>query len=89
MEHHHVVGIVESGLDDYWNETQRPAQQAAFEWQLGLARRKGKPLVIHTRDKPGQDSAHRGVMDTLRDCTDVQFSFHCFIGHAGLPASAL
>lgn len=89
LDHPRVVGIGESGLDDYWDDMQRPAQQAAFEWQLGLARRTGKPLVIHTRDKPGQDSAHRGVMDTLRDWPDVQVIFHCFSGHAGLLAYGL
>lgn len=89
LDHPRVVGIGESGLDDYWDETQRPAQQAAFEWQLGLARRTGKPLVIHTRDKAGQDSAHRGVIDALRDWPDVQVILHCFSGHAGLLAFGL
>lgn len=82
--HPRVVGIGESGLDDYWNDTQRVAQAAAFEWQLGLAQRTGKPLVIHTRDKAGQDSAHRGVMDILGGWPDVPVILHCFSGHPGL-----
>lgn len=84
LTHPRVVGIGESGLDDYWDDAQRPAQQAAFEWQLDLARRTGKPLVIHTRDKQGQDSAHRGVIETLREWPDVAVILHCFSGHAGL-----
>lgn len=82
--HPRVVAIGESGLDDYWNDTQRPAQQAVFEWQLDLARRTGKPLIIHVRDKAGQESAHRGVMDTLAAWPDVPVILHCFSGHAGL-----
>ncbi|MFC4426462.1 TatD family hydrolase [Deinococcus navajonensis] len=82
--HPRVVGIGESGLDDYWDDSQRTAQQAAFEWQLDLARRVNKPLVIHTRDKAGQDSAHQGVMDVLRDWPDVPVILHCFSGHPGL-----
>ena len=82
--HPKVVGIGESGLDDYWDETQRAAQLSAFEWQLGLAQRTGKPLVIHTRDKAGQDTAHRGVIETLRAWPDVAVIFHCFSGHPGL-----
>ena len=83
-QHPRVVGIGESGLDDYWDATQRPAQQAAFEWQLDLAWRSGKPLVIHTRDQAGQDSAHRGVIETLRAWPDVSVILHCFSGHPGL-----
>lgn len=82
LTHPRVVGIGESGLDDYWDDTQRTAQLAAFEWQLDLAQRSGKALVIHTRDKAGQDSAHRGVMDVLSAWPDVTVILHCF---SGLP----
>lgn len=87
--HGRVVGIGESGLDDYWDDTKRAAQVSAFEWQLDLARRTGKPLVIHVRDKPGQDSAHRGVMDVLAAWPDVSVILHCFSGHPGLLAFGL
>lgn len=82
--HPRVVGLGESGLDDYWDDTRRAAQRSAFEWQLELARRVGKPLVIHTRDKAGQDSAHRGVMDVLSQWPDVPVILHCFSGHPEL-----
>lgn len=81
LSHPRVVGVGESGLDDYWDDTRRAAQLGAFEWQLGLAQQSGKPLVIHTRDKAGQDSAHRGVMDVLRGWPDVPVILHCFSGH--------
>lgn len=81
LSHPRVVGVGESGLDDYWDDTRRAAQLSAFEWQLGLAQQSGKPLVIHTRDKAGQDSAHRGVMDALRGWPDVPVILHCFSGH--------
>ncbi|WP_019588467.1 TatD family hydrolase [Deinococcus apachensis] len=84
--HPRVVGIGESGLDDYWDDTKREAQLSAFEWQLDLARRVGKPLVIHVRDKAGQDSAQRGVIDVLAAWPDVQVILHCFSGHPGLLA---
>ncbi|WP_407570241.1 TatD family hydrolase [Deinococcus altitudinis] len=83
-----VVGIGESGLDDYWAQDERKAQQAAFEWQLSLAERLGKPLVIHTRDKQGQESAHLGVIDTLRGWKGTAI-LHCFSGHRGLLEAGL
>ncbi|ACO47254.1 TatD family hydrolase [Deinococcus deserti] len=82
--HPRVVGIGESGLDDYWDDTRRTEQLSAFEWQLDLARRLDKPLVIHTRDKADQDSAHQGVMDVLKAWPDVPVILHCFSGHAGM-----
>lgn len=83
-----VVGIGESGLDDYWAQDARPQQQAAFEWQLELAERLGKPLVIHTRDRQGQESAHLGVIDTLRGWKGTAI-LHCFSGHKGLLEAGL
>ena len=87
--HPRVVGIGESGLDDYWKGDERPAQQAAFEWQLDLALRLGRPLVIHTRDRQGQDTAHRGVTETLRAHGGVTAILHCFSGHRLLLEAGL
>lgn len=87
--HPRVVGIGESGLDDYWDDTRRGPQLSAFEWQLDLAARVGKPLVIHVRDRAGQDSAHRGVMDVLAAWPEVPVILHCFSGHPGLLAFGL
>jgi TatD DNase family protein len=84
--HPRVVGIGESGLDDYWDDTQRAAQISAFAWQLDLAGRVGKPLVIHVRDRAGQDAAHRGVMAVLAQWPDVPVILHCFSGHPDLLA---
>ncbi|WP_424950085.1 TatD family hydrolase [Deinococcus sp.] len=84
-----VVGVGESGLDDYWAQDARQAQQAAFEWQLSLAARLGKPLVIHTRDRQGQESAHLGVIETLKRWPDVTVILHCFSGHRGLLEAGL
>ncbi|WP_102128244.1 TatD family hydrolase [Deinococcus planocerae] len=82
--HPRVVGIGESGLDDYWDDTRRAAQVEALEWQLDLARRVGKPLVIHVRDKAGEDRAQRGVIDVLAAWPDQPVILHCFSGHPGL-----
>ena len=87
--HPRVVGIGESGLDDYWAQDVRGEQQAAFEWQLDLAGRLGKPLVIHTRDRQGQESAHLGVIETLRRWPQTQAILHCFSGHRGLLEAGL
>lgn len=87
--HPRVVGIGESGLDDYWAQDARPQQQSAFEWQLDLAHRLGKALVVHTRDRQGQESAHLGVTQTLKSWPGVTAVLHCFSGHRGLMEAGL
>lgn len=47
-----LVGIGETGLDFYWvkDEKQRERQEGLFRETIQLAKRLGKPLVIHARD---------------------------------------
>ena len=48
--HPRVVGIGETGLDYYYDRSERQVQQALFRTHIGVARKTGLPLVIHTRD---------------------------------------
>jgi TatD DNase family protein len=70
-----VVAVGETGLDYYWDYSPPRAQQESFRWHIDLAKRLGKPLVIHDRD------AHDDVLQILREegapATTV---FHCFSG---------
>ena len=45
-----VVAVGETGLDHYWDYSPRDAQERAFRWHIDLAKRLGKPLMIHDRD---------------------------------------
>jgi TatD DNase family protein len=56
-----VVAVGETGLDYYWDYSPPAVQQAAFRWHIGLAKRLGKPLMIHDRD------AHDDVLAILAD----------------------
>ncbi len=49
-----VVAIGETGLDRYWKDTPLPVQETYFQYHLGLARRLGKPVVIHCREAQEQ-----------------------------------
>ncbi len=44
-----VVAIGEIGLDHYWDNTPRDAQDELLAWQLDLALRLGKPISVHSR----------------------------------------
>jgi TatD DNase family protein len=71
--HDRVRAIGETGLDYYREGAPRGAQRAAFEAQIGIARRAGLPLVIHMRDS---------VDDTFAllasEADGVTVILHCF-----------
>lgn len=50
LAHPKVVAIGEIGLDYHYDFSPRETQRAVFEDQLRLARRTGKPVIIHTRE---------------------------------------
>jgi len=71
-----VVAVGETGLDYHRDFSPRSAQLFAFERQLELAARCGKPLFLHQRD------AHRdflGCMDNVRGRIGAAV-VHCFTG---------
>ncbi len=77
-----VVAVGETGLDYYWDYA-GPAEQAdAFAWHIDLAKRLGKPLMIHDRD------AHDDVLAILRSQGPPDtVIFHCFSGDAAMAAA--
>lgn len=48
--HPRVVGIGESGLDYYYDHSDRDRQQESFRAHIVAARETGLPIVVHTRD---------------------------------------
>lgn len=45
-----VVAIGEIGLDYYWTKDNKEKQKKLFEYQLKLAERVNKPVIIHSRE---------------------------------------
>jgi TatD DNase family protein len=48
--HPRVVGIGESGLDYYYDHSDRDRQKESFRSHIAAARETGLPIVVHTRD---------------------------------------
>ena len=84
-----VVAVGETGLDLYWpgrlEGCAEPARQReAFAWHIDLAKRTGKPLMIHNRD------ADREVLDVLRaEGAPRDVIFHCFSSGADMARECL
>ena len=55
--HPRVVGIGESGLDYYYDHSDRERQQASFRTHIAAARGAGLPIVVHTRDAEADTAA--------------------------------
>ena len=45
-----VIGIGESGLDYYYDYSEREVQKSLFRMHIDVARETGLPIIIHTRD---------------------------------------
>lgn len=52
----HVIGIGETGLDYYYDYSDRERQKASFRQHIIAARETGLPVIVHTRDAE-KDSA--------------------------------
>jgi TatD DNase family protein len=50
VRHPKVVGIGESGLDFYYDRSDRERQKASFRAHIAAARETGLPIIVHTRD---------------------------------------
>jgi TatD DNase family protein len=73
-----VVAVGETGLDFYRDGADRDDQRAAFEAQIGIARRRAMPLVIHVRDPSGSHLALDEVFATLAsEAEGVTVILHC------------
>jgi TatD DNase family protein len=84
-----VVAVGETGLDLYWpgrlDGCAGPAvQREAFAWHIDLAKRAGKPLMIHNRD------ADREVLEVLRaEGAPETVILHCFSSGEQMARSCL
>lgn len=88
-EHPRVVAIGETGFDRYWERQTPAAQQAAFAWQAGLARRLDKALILHVRDADGRDDASLAAAASIRAAGWERGVLHCFNGSVALLAAGL
>lgn len=72
--HPRVAAVGEMGLDYHYMSSPMEAQKEAFRRQIALARRVGKPIVVHTRAAP------KDTLDVLAEegAREVGGVIHCF-----------
>ena len=80
-EHPKVVGIGETGLDYFYDHSDRAAQRALFRVHIDVARQTGMPLIVHTRDAEHDTAAilgeemERGRFPALIHCFTASRDF--------------
>ena len=79
--HPKVIGIGETGLDYYYDKSDRQVQQALFRTHIAVARETGLPLIVHTRDAETDtaaiiaDEMGKGAFPALIHCFTASAEF--------------
>lgn len=73
--HPRVIAIGETGLDYYYDKSDRATQQRLFRMHIDVARETGLPLIIHTRD--AEDDTHAILAEEMEQGAFPAL-IHCF-----------
>jgi TatD DNase family protein len=79
-----AVALGEIGLDYHYDFAPRAVQQEVFRRQLQLARLRGLPVIVHTREAADDTFAVLGS-----DGAGLRIVFHCFTGDLAMARRAL
>jgi TatD DNase family protein len=85
-DHPRVVGIGESGLDFYYDRSDRDRQRMSFRSHIAAARETGLPIIVHTRDAEEDTAQILGEEMGKGAFTGV---IHCFTASADFARKAL
>lgn len=84
--HPRVVGIGETGLDYYYDHSDRERQQKSFRSHIAACRETGLPLIVHTRD------AEEDTIRILREEMEqgaYSGVIHCFTASGAFADAAM
>ncbi|MCB2086664.1 MAG: TatD family hydrolase, partial [Sphingomonadaceae bacterium] len=88
-----VVGIGETGLDYYYDKSDRQVQRDLFRMHIGVARATGLPVIIHTRDAEDDtaqilaEEMEKGAFPALIHCFTASADFGRKVLELGLTIS--
>ena len=91
--HPRVIAIGESGLDYYYDKSDRAVQRDLFRTHIAVARKTGLPLIVHTRDAEDDtvgiiaDEMEQGAFPALIHCFTASAEFGRQVLDLGLTIS--
>jgi len=92
-ENPRVIGIGETGLDYFYEHSDRETQAALFRMHIDVARETGLPVIIHTRDAEDdtfeilEDEMGKGAFPALIHCFTASAEFGQKVLDLGLTIS--
>lgn len=91
--HPRVIAIGETGLDYYYDHSDRAMQQALFRRHIAVSRTTGLPIIIHTRDAEDdtatilREEMEQGAFPALIHCFTASAAFARIVLDLGLTIS--
>ncbi len=85
-EHPRIIGIGETGLDFYYDKSDRDRQRASFRRHIAAARITGLPLIVHSRDAEEDTKA---ILSDEMGKGAFSAVIHCFTGSSDLARAML
>jgi len=75
-ENEKIIGIGETGLDFYYNNSEKEKQISSFKEHIEASIKTNKPLIVHSRD------AEKETFDILNEYKNEKLKvlMHCFTG---------
>ncbi|KKC27490.1 TatD family hydrolase [Sphingomonas sp. SRS2] len=84
--HPRIIGIGETGLDFYYDKSDRDRQRASFRRHIAAARETGLPIIVHTREAEADTIA---IMNDEMGKGAFTAVIHCFTGSSTLARAML
>ncbi|WP_301749445.1 TatD family hydrolase [uncultured Erythrobacter sp.] len=84
--HPKVIAIGETGLDYYYDKSDRDAQKSLFRMHIDVARETQLPIIIHTRD--AEEDTHAILADEMGKGAFPAL-IHCFTASADFAEKVL
>ncbi|QYE34204.1 TatD family hydrolase [Polymorphobacter sp. PAMC 29334] len=84
--HPKVIGIGETGLDYFYDHSDRDQQRTSFRSHIGASRATGLPLIVHTRDAEDDTAA---ILAEEMAAGFFPGVIHCFTASAAFAEQAL
>ena len=72
-----IIGIGETGLDFYYNHSDKKDQISLFLEHIEAAKKTNLPIIVHTRS--AEDDTYHILKDAVRK-KDLKILIHCFTG---------
>ena len=72
-----IIGIGETGLDYYYNHSDKEIQKKSFSEHLNAASELGIPVIVHTRNA---ESDTFDILQSVKKNSKIKVLIHCFTG---------